>query len=175
MLIMNRSSAHIATFLRNFRFKGLSGEQALLAATVSKNTAAESRVRRRAMSLLLLHRGSSPDEVISITGLSSRSLVDMIQRFLTHGFCAAVLGNRASLKHQTWLTLRPSSPPRVRLQTRASVKRAIDRNIPCTISNDKDNVDFPSSTQQEIRSHLIFYPRADHSPLGGQQTTPPQA
>ncbi|MBB5033783.1 helix-turn-helix domain-containing protein [Prosthecobacter vanneervenii] len=113
------------SLLQTLAFTGLSAEQSLLATIVSQNPTTDRRVRQRAQSLLLLDGGATSAEVSSRTSMSRRSLGDLIQRFRTGGLCAAILGAHASPQRRAWLTLSPSSAPRVQLQRQPSARRAI--------------------------------------------------
>lgn len=125
---MKSSATHAAsTLLQTMHFTGLSGEQALLATLVSQNPATHPQIRRRARSLLLLNEGATVAEAARELGGSPRAVAAVVRRFVQGGFCQAVLGSHASRESRVWLTLSPSSRPRVRLQPAASaVKRAID-------------------------------------------------
>lgn len=105
-----------ASLLETLNFTGLSGEQALLATIVSENPYTDPHVSQRAKSLLLLDGGATASEVRRSIAISHRSLVDLIHRFRTGGLCAALLGLHASHARRAWLTLSPSTPPRVKLQ-----------------------------------------------------------
>lgn len=108
-------------------FPGLSDEQALITTLVSQNPAANSRLRSRARSLLLLHDGATPAEVTHETSTSRRSILDLIQRFRSGGLCSALLGTHPSSEGRMWLTLSPDGPPRVRLKSPLTItKRAVD-------------------------------------------------
>lgn len=112
------------SLLQTLAFDGLSAEQSLLAAIVSQNPTTDRRVRQRAQSLLLLDGGATSAEVSSRTSISRRSLGSLIQRFSKGGLCAAILGVHASPQRRAWLTLSPSSAPRVQLQRQPSARRA---------------------------------------------------
>jgi hypothetical protein len=120
-----------ASLLETLHFTGLSGEQALLATIVSENPSTDSRVRKRARSLLLLDEGATALEVRRSTAISRRSLTELVQRLRTSGLCAALLGLHASAASRAWLTLSPSSALRVQFQPASSAtKRTADATPP---------------------------------------------
>ncbi|MDB6003544.1 MAG: hypothetical protein JWR15_531 [Prosthecobacter sp.] len=127
-----------ASLLETLHFTGLSGEQVLLATIVSENPFSDPHVSQRAKSLLLLDGGATAAEVRRSVAMSRRSLADLIQRFRTGGLCAALLGLHASQARRAWLTLSPSSQPRVQLQlTDKTPKRVIDNAVPAATSTAK--------------------------------------
>ncbi len=138
-----------ASLLETLNFTGLSGEQALLATIVSENPFTDPYVSQRAKSLLLLDRGATASEVRHSVAISRRSLVDLIHRFRTGGLCAALLGLHASQARRAWLTLSPSSPPRVQIQPASrTAKRIIDNAAPAATSTSKVIAAVLSPTRQ---------------------------
>jgi hypothetical protein len=119
-----------SSLLQTIHFRGLSGEQALLTTLVSQNPATNSRVRARAKALLLLDEGATVIEAAAKTLMSRRSAFELIRRFRSGGLCHALLGAHASQEQRVWLSLSPSSPPRVHLKYRRSqAKRSIDSTL----------------------------------------------
>ena len=158
------------SLIQTLLFTGLSAEQSLLATIVCQNPATDSRVRKRAQSLLLLDGGASSAEVSSSTAMSRRSLAELIQRFRTGGLCAAILGAHASRKRRAWLTLSPSSAPRVQLQSvPASTKRVIDNGRQAAISTTKEITVSLSPPRQACCCHSTI--KADPHHQGGLQSS----
>jgi hypothetical protein len=152
---------------------GLSEEQSLLATIVCQNPSTDSRVRQRAQSLLLLDGGATSAEVSSSTAMSRRSLAELIQRFRTGGLCAAILGSHASPKRRAWLTLSPSSAPRVHLQPLpTSSKRVIDNGQQTAISTTKHFAVTLSPTKQACCCKPVSPPADPHHQGGPVQTIP---
>jgi|GEM_PF-2629493 len=158
------------SLLQTLCFTGLSAEQSLLATIVSQNPATDRRIRQRAQSLLLLDGGATSAEVSSSTAMSRRSLADLIQRFRTGGLCAAILGAHASRQRRVWLTLSPSSAPRVHLQTLpATAKRVIDNRRQAAISTTNQVAVTLSPTKQACCCKPDSSP-ADPHHQGGPQS-----
>jgi hypothetical protein len=124
----NKAREAATTLLQSMSFKGLSDEQALLASLVSQNPATDLQVRSRARSLLLLHDGATVAEVAQATGTSRRRIFNLILRFHAGGLCHALLGIHASQERRIWLSLSPSSPPRVHLKFRGSHSKPLIDN-----------------------------------------------
>ena len=161
------------SLMQTLIFTGLSAEQSLLATIVCQNPATDRRVRQRAQSLLLLDGGATSAEVSSSTAMSRRSLAELIQRFRTGGLCAAILGSHASPKRRAWLTLSPSSAPRVHLQhLPASTKRVIDNGRQAAISTTNHIAVTLSPRKQACCYKPVSSPADPHHQGGPVQTIP---
>lgn len=107
-------------------FDGLSEEQELLATLAASNPHASSAVRTHAKSLLLINSGASVAQVAEKLVIRQHLVVALVHRFVKHGFCGAVLGAKATKANRLWLSLCPSSLPKVRLIGMARRKCSID-------------------------------------------------
>lgn len=162
-----------ASLLETLNFTGLSGEQALLATIVSENPYTDPHVSQRAKSLLLLDRGATASEVRHSIAISRRSLVDLIHRFRTGGLCAALLGLHASHARRAWLTLSPSTPPRVKLQPAGrTAKRVIDKATPSVTSTPNDIAAELSPTRQACCCKTDVHQADPHHQGGPTQALP---
>lgn len=128
----NKVRKAAAALLQSLSFNGLSAEQALLATLVTQNPATDPRVRSRARSLLLLHDGATVAEAAQAARTSRRRIYDLIRRFRKGGLCHALLGIHASQERRVWLTLSPSSQPRVRLKFRRPTPQQLIDNTSVT-------------------------------------------
>lgn len=160
------ASQATATLLQTIHFPGLSGEQALLATLVSQNPATNNRVRTRARALLVLDEGATVIEAAAITLMSRRSVIELIRRFRSGGLNHALLGIHASQEDRVWLSLSPSSPPRVHLKyLRSRARRLID-SPPASSSSPRVTEPARSSpTGQRCGSKTCHEADQDH--LGG--------
>jgi len=161
------------SLLETLQFTGLSGEQALLATIVSENPFTDPHVCQRAKSLLLLDGGATASEVRRRAAISRRSLVDLIHRFRVGGLCAALLGLHASQARRAWLTLSPSTPPRVQIQRAGrTAKRVIDKATPSFTSTPRDIAVALSQTRQACCCKKDICQADPHHQGGLLQTVP---